>query len=85
LDSRFRDDCLNIRWLLSLDDVRQKIEQWRRDYNRYRPHSSLGNQTPYEFVAKTARTGNLYILTGAGNESRSACPWFSLVAAPARG
>lgn len=46
----FRDECLNINWFLSLDDARQKIEIWRCDYNEYRPHSSLGNRPPREFV-----------------------------------
>jgi Integrase core domain len=27
------------------------IETWRRHYNEVRPHSSLGNLTPAEFVA----------------------------------
>ena len=42
----FRDECLNINWFLSLDDAREKIEEWRRDYNDWRPHSSLDNLTP---------------------------------------
>jgi len=42
----FRDECLNLHWFLDLEDARQKIETWRRDYNEFRPHSSLGGQTP---------------------------------------
>lgn len=30
--------------------ARAKIEQWRREYNEFRPHSSLGNKTPSEFA-----------------------------------
>jgi putative transposase len=45
----FRDECLNSHWFLSLDDAREKIEQWRVEYNEYRPHSSLNNLTPIEF------------------------------------
>ena len=63
----FRDECLNTHWFLSLDDARQKIEQWRRDYNRYRPHSSLGNKTPEEFVQETCQSRKSLLLTGAGN------------------
>jgi putative transposase len=33
-----------------LADARDKIEQWRDDYNRHRPHSSLGDLTPVEFA-----------------------------------
>ena len=29
LSGSFRDECLNVHWFLSLDDAREKIEQWR--------------------------------------------------------
>jgi len=41
-----RDECLNTNWFLSLEDARFKIESWRKDYNQYRPHSSLQGLTP---------------------------------------
>lgn len=41
-----RDECLNTNWFLSLQDARDKIELWRRDYNEFRPHSSLQGLTP---------------------------------------
>lgn len=41
-----RDECLNTNWFLSLSDARDKIESWRREYNDYRPHSSLQDRTP---------------------------------------
>jgi transposase InsO family protein len=44
----FRDECLNVNWFLSMDDARSKIESWRREYNEFRPHSSLGDRTPSE-------------------------------------
>jgi len=37
----FRDECLNTNWFLSLEDAKEKIEQWREEYNKFRPHSSL--------------------------------------------
>ena len=46
---RFRDECLNTNWFLSLEDAREKIEAWRRDYNEWRPHSSLDNLTPVQY------------------------------------
>lgn len=46
----FRDECLNAHWFLSLEDAAKKIETWRTEYNQYRPHSSLGDLTPTEFV-----------------------------------
>lgn len=48
-NGKLRDECLNEHWFLSLADARRIIEDWRIDYNRNRPHSSLGNLTPQEF------------------------------------
>jgi putative transposase len=49
-NGRLRDECLNEHWVTSLADARQIIEDWRRDYNQTRPHSSLGGLTPAEFA-----------------------------------
>jgi putative transposase len=46
LNGKFRTECLNAHWFLSLADARRKCERWRRDYNDVRPHSALGYQTP---------------------------------------
>jgi putative transposase len=46
----FRDECLNVNWFLSLEDAKMKVEAWRKDYNDFRPHSSLGNMTPSAFA-----------------------------------
>ena len=46
----FRDECLNVNWFLSMEDARTKIEAWRREYNEFRPHSSLGEKTPEQFL-----------------------------------
>jgi putative transposase len=48
-NGRLRDECLNQNWFMSLEHVRRVIEEWRVDYNRMRPHSSLENLTPNEF------------------------------------
>jgi len=45
----FRDECLNTHWFLSLQDARTKIELWRKEYNEFRPHSSLGDMTPNDY------------------------------------
>ena len=45
-NGKFRTECLNVFWFLSLDDAAAKCEAWRRDYNEVRPHSAIGNQTP---------------------------------------
>jgi putative transposase len=51
-NGRFRDECLNENWFVDLDDARTKIETWRIDYNKVRPHSALGNRTPGEHTAR---------------------------------
>jgi hypothetical protein len=42
---------VNEHWFLSLDDAREKVESWRREYNEDRPHSALGKATPEAFAA----------------------------------
>jgi putative transposase len=50
-NSRFRQECLNEHWFLSLEDAKEKIEAWRGHYNEQRPHSSLGYQSPVEYLS----------------------------------
>ena len=57
-NGRFRQECLNTHWFLSLDVARRKIEAWRQDYNESRPHSALKWATPAEF-ARQARENAL--------------------------
>ena len=51
-NGRLRDECLNASWLRTLPDAKTKIAAWREEYNRVRPHSSLGYLTPYEFAQR---------------------------------
>jgi len=48
----FRDECLNETLFSSLPEARDRISAWKEDYNKHRPHSSLGNLTPNEFATK---------------------------------
>lgn len=50
-----RDECLNTNWFQSLSDARFKIETWRKEYNEFRPHSSLADMTPRDFAKKERR------------------------------
>lgn len=45
-----RDECLNVHWFLSLEDAQEMIECWRQEYNQQRPHPSLNNLAPEEFI-----------------------------------
>ena len=49
-NGKFRDECLNEHWFVTMAHARQAIEKWRIDYNTERPHSSLGNLTPEEYA-----------------------------------
>jgi putative transposase len=51
-NGRFRDECLNEHWFESLNEARAVIEEWRLDYNGYRPHGSLGDLTPEQFAER---------------------------------
>lgn len=48
---KLRKECLNRECFLSLAEARVVLESWRREYNEFRPHSSLGDMTPAEFAA----------------------------------
>lgn len=50
LNGRCRDECLNEHLFISIEEARVCLDRWRADYNRSRPHSSLGNLTPEEFA-----------------------------------
>lgn len=51
-NSRIRQGCLNAAWFLSMADARQRINDWRVDYNHHRPHSALGNLALNAFAAQ---------------------------------
>lgn len=48
-NSKLRDECLNANAFVSVIEASVELEAWRTWYNRERPHSSLGYQTPAEF------------------------------------
>jgi putative transposase len=49
-NGKFRDECLNEHWFLTLEEAQLVIEAWRREYNDERTHSTIGNMTPMEFI-----------------------------------
>ena len=51
-NGRFRQECLNTHWFLSLEDARSRIEAWHCAYNETRPHSALEWATPAEFARR---------------------------------
>ena len=51
-NGKFRDECLNEHWFITMAQARRAIEAWRIEYNTERPHSSLGDLTPQEFAER---------------------------------
>jgi putative transposase len=51
-NGRLRDELLNIEEFACLTEPRVIIEDWRNEYNTYRPHSALGGLTPAEYAAR---------------------------------
>ncbi|MEX8549805.1 integrase core domain-containing protein, partial [Salmonella enterica] len=54
-----RDECLNIHWFLSLEDAQEKPDNWRREYNHERTHSSLNYMTPAKFIRSLRKDEDL--------------------------
>jgi putative transposase len=46
LNGKFRAECLNAHWFMSLEDARQKMEDWRREYNEERATQRDRQQIP---------------------------------------
>lgn len=49
-NGRMRDEFLNGEIFYSLKEAKVLVERWRREYNNFRPHSSLGYKTPAPFT-----------------------------------
>lgn len=69
-NGKFRDDCLNEHWFITMAQARRIIEDWRIEYNTERPHGSLGDLTPEEFAAMIlARTAERVSLSIADSNA----------------
>jgi putative transposase len=51
-NGKFRDECLGMQWFKNRIDAKVAIDDWRKMYNEVRPHSSLNNLTPLEYVER---------------------------------
>lgn len=54
LNGKLRDECLNLHWFQSLAEAQHRLDVWKEEYNSVRPHSSLGQMAPLEYVARLA-------------------------------
>ena len=55
-NGKFRDECLGMQWFKNRIDAKILIEEFRRQFNEVRPHSSLGQLTPAEFKQQLSTT-----------------------------
>lgn len=53
-NGRFRDECLNEHWFVSLNHARAVIRAWVREYNEERPKKALGGLTPAAYARQLA-------------------------------
>lgn len=62
-NGKFREECLNQNWFQNIAEASIIVEQWRKDYNNDRPHSSLGYLTPKEYLRrkKEEKIGKVYL------------------------
>lgn len=56
-NGRFRSECLNQHWFMSLADARDKLEAWRTYYNNDRPHGAIGYKPPVALTNLGGETG----------------------------
>lgn len=55
-NGKLRDECLKLELFNHLREAKVIIEQWRRQYNTIRPHTSLGYRPP---VPETIRPADM--------------------------
>jgi len=46
----YREAVLDMFVFQTLNEVREQTEKWLKEYNEERPHESLGDMTPREFL-----------------------------------
>jgi putative transposase len=56
-NGKFRDECLSAEWFRNRLEAKVVIEDWRVQYNTFRPHSSLNYQTPQEYKKSLGNNG----------------------------
>lgn len=58
----YRDEILNMYVLRTLSEVRELTENWITEYNEERPHDSLGDLKPYEYMVTSRQPENSRVL-----------------------
>ena len=64
-NGKLRDELLNRKIFYTLWEAKVLVERWRKEYNRIRPHSSLGYRPPAPETAATS----------SARDSHCIAPW----------
>ena len=59
----YRNEVLNLCLFCNLNDVRETTYGWKIEYNEQRPHDSLGDLTPAEYLSKNAENSIFQLST----------------------
>lgn len=70
-NGKFRDECLNAHWFTTLHQADSTIRGWIEDYNKVRPHSSLGNLPPQEYAELLINGASPEALAAGRSEAQS--------------
>jgi len=68
-NSRLRAECLSRELFRNVKEAQQIVENWRREYNEFRPHSSLKYETPAEFSLHCPSSGRPPVSLHKGSDS----------------
>ena len=65
-NGKFREECLNQNRFQDISEAKIIVEEWRKDYNNNRSHSTPGYLTPKEYLKrkKEEETEKVYLCIG---------------------
>jgi putative transposase len=61
-NGKFRDKYLSANWFLSLGQAQQIVDRLKYEFNQERPHSSLDDMTPEEYITSQLQMAENSIL-----------------------
>ena len=62
-NGKLRDECLNMEIFDSVEQASILLENWRQEYNNFRPHSACGGLSPSNYARRYRETLKLEAIT----------------------